>query len=162
MPARHSRWRVRCCGRACECGCGRAVAVGMASGARTAATITVRFRTAPIVGVSAVSLVDADVLAAAWPWREFRWRAGQKHYSAVIGRRPRVAMSSMSRGWSSPGCCSRFRSVGAPHLCTAVPVGDAIPRAHDENNSVKPLRPGGTAGKNEPIRAQPISWRTGA
>ena len=43
------------------------VAVGMASGARTAATITVRFRTAPNVGVSAVSLVDADanVLAAA-------------------------------------------------------------------------------------------------
>jgi hypothetical protein len=77
----------------------------MASGARTAATITVRFRTAPNVDVSAVSLVDADadVLAAAWPWREFRWRAGQKHYSAVIGRRPRVAMSSMSRGWSSPG-----------------------------------------------------------
>ena len=38
----------------------------MASGARTAATITVRFRTAPNVGVSAVSLVDADadVLAA--------------------------------------------------------------------------------------------------
>ena len=34
---------------------------------------------------------------------------------------------------------------------------------HDENNSVKPLRSGGTAGKNEPIRAlQPISWRTGA
>src|SRR6478752_8618651 len=86
-----------------ECGCGRAIAVGMASGARTAATITVRFRTAPNVGVSAVSLVDADVLAAGWPWREFRWRAGQKHYSAVIGRRPRVAMSSMSRGWSSPG-----------------------------------------------------------
>ena len=67
----------------------------MASGARTAATITVRFRTAPNVDVSAVSLVDADVLAAAWPWREFRWRAGQKHYSAVIGRRPRVAMSSI-------------------------------------------------------------------
>jgi hypothetical protein len=76
----------------------------MASGARTVATITVRFRTAPNVGVSAVSLVDADVLAAAWLWREFRWRAGQEHYSAVIGRRPRVAMSSMSRGWSSPGC----------------------------------------------------------
>ena len=59
----------------------------------------------PHVGVSAVSLVDADadVLAEAWPWREFRWRAGQKHYSAAIGRRPRVAMSSMSRGWSSPG-----------------------------------------------------------
>ena len=55
-----------------ECGCGRAVAVGMASGARTAATITVRFRTAPNVGVSAVSLVDADVLAAAWLWRECR------------------------------------------------------------------------------------------
>lgn len=48
-------------------------------------------------------------------------------------------------------------------ICAAVPVGDAIPRAHDENNSVKPLRSGGTAGKNEPIRAlQPISWRTGA
>ena len=46
-PARHSRWRVRCFAHACECGCGRAVAVGMASGARTAATITVRFRTAP-------------------------------------------------------------------------------------------------------------------
>ena len=44
-----------------------AVAVGMASGARTAATITVQFRTASNVGVSAVSLVDADadVLAAA-------------------------------------------------------------------------------------------------
>ena len=55
-----------------ECGCGRAVAVGMASGARTAATITVRFRTASNVGVSAVSLVDADVLAAAWLWRECR------------------------------------------------------------------------------------------
>ena len=43
----------------------------MASGARTAATMTVWFRTAPNIG--AVSLVDADadVLAAAWPWREF-------------------------------------------------------------------------------------------
>ena len=41
--------------------------------------------------------------------------------------------------------------------------GDPIPRAHDENNSVKPLRSGTTEGKNEPIRAlQPISWRTGA
>ena len=58
-------------------------------------------------------------------------------------------------------CCSQIPMVGAPHLCTAVPVGDAIPRAHDANNSVKPLRSGGTAGKNEPIRAlQPISWRT--
>ena len=55
----------------------------MASAAKTAATITVRFRTAPNVGVSTVSLADADanVLAAARPWREFRWRAGQKHYS---------------------------------------------------------------------------------
>ena len=55
----------------------------MASVAKTAATITVRFRTAPNVGASTVSLADADatVLAAARPWREFRWRGGQKHYS---------------------------------------------------------------------------------
>jgi hypothetical protein len=159
-------WRVRCFGHACECGCGRAVAVGMALGARTAATITVRLRRAPNVGVSAVSLVDADaeVLAAAWPWREFRWRTGQKPYSgsywsATEGRH----VIYESRLELARLYVRRFRSVGAPHLCTAVPVGDAIPRAHDENNSVKRLRKGGTAGKNEPIRArQPISWRTGA
>ena len=45
------------------------------------------------------------------PWREFRWRAGQKHYSASVGRRPRVGMSSTSRGWSSPGCCT-LTSIG--------------------------------------------------
>lgn len=47
--------------------------------------MTVRFRAAPDAGVSEVSLVDADTnaLAAAHPWREFRWRAGQKHYSGT-------------------------------------------------------------------------------
>lgn len=47
--------------------------------------MTVRFRAAPDTGVSEVSLVDVDanVLAAARPWREFRWRAGQKHYSGT-------------------------------------------------------------------------------
>jgi len=57
----------------------------MASGTRSAATMTVRFRAAPDVGASEVSLADADanVLAAARPWREFRWRAGQKHYSGT-------------------------------------------------------------------------------
>jgi hypothetical protein len=51
----------------------------------TDATMTVRFRAAPDAGVSEVSLVDADTdaLAAAHPWREFRWRAGQKHYSGT-------------------------------------------------------------------------------
>ena len=135
----------------------------MASGARTAATITVRFGTAPNVGVSAVSLVDADadVLAAAWPWREFRWRAGRKHYSAVIGRRPRVAMSSMSRGWSSPSVLFADFDRSVHRICAQPFL--LVTRAHDEINSVKPLRSGGTAGKNEPIRAlQPISWRTGA
>lgn len=50
-----------------------------------AATITVRFRTAPTAGASAVALADADpmILATARPWREFRWRAGQKHYSGT-------------------------------------------------------------------------------
>ncbi len=75
----------------------------MASGARTAATITVRFRTASNVGVSAVSLVDADADVLAAGRGVSSDGAGQKHYSAVIGQRPRVAMSSMSRGWSSPG-----------------------------------------------------------
>jgi predicted phosphoserine aminotransferase len=57
----------------------------MVSAASTAATTTVRFRTAPNVEVSSVALVDADpnVLASARPWREFRWRAGQKHYSGT-------------------------------------------------------------------------------
>jgi hypothetical protein len=48
-------------------------------------TVTVRFRAAPGADVSEVSLADADthVLATAYPWREFRWRAGQKHYSGT-------------------------------------------------------------------------------
>lgn len=47
--------------------------------------MTVRFRAAPDASVSEVSLADADTnaLAAAHPWREFRWRAGQKHYSGT-------------------------------------------------------------------------------
>lgn len=57
----------------------------MVPAAKSAATITVRFRTAPKGGVSSVALAAADpnVLADAHPWREFRWRAGQKHYSGT-------------------------------------------------------------------------------
>jgi hypothetical protein len=53
--------------------------------ASSAAAITVRFRTAPKVDASSIPLADADaaVLAEAYPWREFRWRAGQKHYSGT-------------------------------------------------------------------------------
>jgi hypothetical protein len=70
----------------------------MASGARTAPTISVWFRTAPDVGVPAVSLVDADadVLAAAWPWREFRW-PGQKHYSGAYSSTERDLVLYESR-----------------------------------------------------------------
>lgn len=47
--------------------------------------MTVRFRAAPGAGVSEISLAAADTtaLAAAHPWREFRWRAGRKHYSGT-------------------------------------------------------------------------------
>ncbi|MDD4868216.1 MAG: TnsA-like heteromeric transposase endonuclease subunit [Mycobacterium sp.] len=57
----------------------------MVPAADTAATTTVRFRTAPNVDVSSVALADADpnLLAEAHPWREFRWYAGQKHYSGT-------------------------------------------------------------------------------
>jgi TnsA endonuclease N terminal len=57
----------------------------VATGIRTIAATTVRFRTTLDAGVSEVSLADADanVLAVARPWREFRWRAGQKHYSGL-------------------------------------------------------------------------------
>ena len=57
----------------------------MVSAAGTAATITVRFRTVPNVNASSVALanVDPEVLATARPWREFRWRAWQKHYSGT-------------------------------------------------------------------------------
>lgn len=57
----------------------------MVPAARTAATITVRFRTAPHVDATSVALTNADpnALAAARPWREFRWHAGQKHYSGT-------------------------------------------------------------------------------
>lgn len=57
----------------------------MVSAAGTAATITVRFRTAPHGDVSQVALADADShdLAEAYPWREFRWHTGQKHYSGT-------------------------------------------------------------------------------
>ena len=53
----------------------------MVPAARTAATETVRFRTAPNVDVSSVALADADpnVLITAQPWRVFRWHIGQKH-----------------------------------------------------------------------------------
>lgn len=58
----------------------------MVSATRTAGTVTVRFRTAPNVDVSSMALADADpkTLADAYPWREFRWRAGQKHYSGFL------------------------------------------------------------------------------
>ncbi len=57
----------------------------MVSAAGTAATTTVRFRTAPNAGESSTPLADADpdVLVGAHPWREFRWYAGQKHYSGT-------------------------------------------------------------------------------
>ncbi|MEB3033359.1 TnsA-like heteromeric transposase endonuclease subunit [[Mycobacterium] nativiensis] len=57
----------------------------MVSAGGAAATITVRFRTAPTADVSAVALADVDpqALVVACPWREFRWRAGQKHYSGT-------------------------------------------------------------------------------
>ena len=44
-----------------------------------------RFRTAPTAEVSAVALADVDpnALVAACPWREFRWRDGQRHYSGT-------------------------------------------------------------------------------
>lgn len=52
---------------------------------RSELTTTVRFRPDSEVDTSEVALVDANasVLAAARPWREFRWRAGQKHYSGT-------------------------------------------------------------------------------
>jgi hypothetical protein len=54
----------------------------MVPAAKTAATTTVRFRTAPNVDVSSVALTDADSsdLTEACPWREFHWRARKKHY----------------------------------------------------------------------------------
>jgi len=57
----------------------------MVSAADTAATTTVRFRTAPNGDVASVAFADADPnrLAEAQPWREFRWYAGQKHYSGT-------------------------------------------------------------------------------
>lgn len=57
----------------------------MVSAATTAVTTTVRFRTAPNAEVTALLLENADstALAEAQPWREFRWRAGQKHYSGT-------------------------------------------------------------------------------
>lgn len=47
--------------------------------------VTMRFRNALNADVSEVVLADADanVLVSAQPWREFRWRAGQKHYSGT-------------------------------------------------------------------------------
>lgn len=57
----------------------------MVSAAKTAVTETVRYRTAPNAEVSSVALTDTDpdVLAGAFPWREFRWYSGQKHYSGT-------------------------------------------------------------------------------
>lgn len=57
----------------------------MVSAGGAAATMTVRFRTAPTADVSVVALADVDpkALVTACPWREFRWRAGQKHYSGT-------------------------------------------------------------------------------
>lgn len=57
----------------------------MVLAAEVATAITVRFRTAPDVDVSSVALAGANpnVLAEAHPWREFRWYAGQKHYSGT-------------------------------------------------------------------------------
>ena len=54
------------------------------------------------------SLTMLDGVVCQYIW-EFRWRAGQKHYSgtywsATEGRH----VSSTSRGWNSPGCCSQI------------------------------------------------------
>jgi hypothetical protein len=53
-----------------------------------------------------LTMLDGVVCQYIW---EFRWRAGQKHYSgtywsATEGRH----VSSTSRGWNSPGCCSQI------------------------------------------------------
>ena len=53
----------------------------------------------------------------------------------------------------------RFRSVSAPLLCTAVPVGDAIPRAHDENNSVKPVGDASKLTRVELTRREGVNIR---
>ena len=77
----------------------------MSGGGRTAdATVSVRNKETLAEYSTDWGLATTDLLSAATPWRTFRWHRGQKHYQAVIGRRPRVAMSSTSRGWSSPGC----------------------------------------------------------
>lgn len=57
----------------------------MVPAATTAVTTTVRFRTAPNAEVTSLRFENADstALAEAQPWREFRWRAGQKHYSGT-------------------------------------------------------------------------------
>lgn len=57
----------------------------MVSAGGAAATITVRFRTAPSADVAEGALADVDPkgLVAAYPWRTFRWRAGQKNYSGT-------------------------------------------------------------------------------
>ena len=75
----------------------------MASVAKTAATITVRFRTAPNVGASTVSLADADatVLAAA-RGASSDGAAGRNTIQVAIGRRPRGDMSSTSRVCNLP------------------------------------------------------------
>ena len=99
--ARYSAWlsvTLWVCIRVQVCSRGNGRSPGYRS--KDDAATTVRFRTTRDVGVSAVSLAAADpnVLAVAHPWREFRWRAGQKHYSGPVGRLPRVGMSYTSRG----------------------------------------------------------------
>jgi len=57
----------------------------MARAVDAAATVTVRYRTAPDTEVSPIPLADLDPtgLAAVHPWREFRWYRGQRHYSGT-------------------------------------------------------------------------------
>jgi len=57
----------------------------MAHALGAAANVTVRFRTAPDTEVSEIALADLDPagLAAVYPWREFRWYKGQRHYSGT-------------------------------------------------------------------------------
>ena len=51
--------------------------------------------------------VSTDELAAATPWRTFRWYKGQKHYSGLTGQPRRGLTSRTSLGWSSLACSMR-------------------------------------------------------
>src|SRR5207253_1348374 len=68
---------------ACSLGFCRLIGDGSGVDGMRSATVSVRDKNGVVLDDQPWPDASLDVLATAMPWRTFRWRQGQKHYSGV-------------------------------------------------------------------------------